>query len=229
MATEDNKVEGIESLSEKIESAEDIGKDRISSGDVGANKDFFESLMLQERKKEVHAVEVLGNEKKGSLLDEVRNLNYKVDHVSRAGPTEIANQADKLIAQIDEVKSKLSTSNLEIKDSVQTLLRSKLSHIDESLKIALSKAGVEYTPPAKQAGIATPIERFLGFLTHAQRQLENLGDGVQSLTAMKGQLSPATMLAIQVKVGYVQQEVELFTSLLNKLLESTKTVMNVQV
>ncbi len=228
MATENDRIEKIESIGERIESTEEFGKDRSSSGDVGANKDLFESLMMQERRKE-EAIKVVEVEKKGSLMDEVRDLNYKVDHVSRASPTEIAHQADKLIAQIDEVKSKVSTSNLQIKDSVQTLLRSKLSHIDESLKIALSKAGVEYTPPVKQAGIATPIERFLGFLTNAQHQLENLGEGVQSLTAMKGQLSPATMLAIQVKVGYVQQEIELFTSLLNKLLESTKTVMNVQV
>jgi len=225
----DEKIEKIESVTDRIESAEDIGKDKISSTDVAPNKDYFEALMMQERKKAPAEAPVLEVEKKASIMDEVRNLNYKVDHISRAGPTEIAHQAEKLIAQIDEVKSKLSTSNLEIKDSVQTLLRSKLSHIDESLKVALSKAGVEYTPPEKQTGLATPIERFLGFLTHAQSQLENLGDGVQSLTAMKGQLSPATMLAIQVKVGYVQQEIELFTSLLNKLLESTKTVMNVQV
>lgn len=228
MPSED-KIEKIESVTDRIESAEDIGKDKISSGDVGPNKDYFEALMLQERRKPTAETPVVEVEKKTSIMDEVRNLNYKVDRVSHASPAEISHQAEKLIAQIDEVKAKLNTSNLEIKDSVQTLLRNKLSHIDDSLKVALSKAGVEYTPPEKQTNIATPIERFLGFLTHAQRQLENLGDGVQSLTAMKGQLSPATMLAVQVKVGYVQQEIELFTSLLNKLLESTKTVMNVQV
>jgi len=228
MATEDDKIEKIESITDRIQSPEEIGKDQISSGETGANRDFFESLMMQEQKK-TPPVQVVEVEKRGSLMDEVRNLNYKVDHVSRASPTELAANAEKLIAQIEEAKSKLKTPNLELQDSVQNVLRSKLSHIDDHLKIALSKAGVEYNPPGKQAGIATPIERFLGFLTHAQSQLENLGDGVQSLTAMKGQLSPATMLAIQVKVGYVQQEVELFTSLLNKLLESTKTVMNVQV
>jgi len=46
---------------------------------------------------------------------------------------------------------------------------------------------------------------------------------------MGNQLSPATMLLIQIKVGYIQQEIELFTSMLNKALESTKTIMNVQV
>jgi hypothetical protein len=37
------------------------------------------------------------------------------------------------------------------------------------------------------------------------------------------------MLAMQVKVGFVQQEMEFFTGMLNKALESTKTLMNVQV
>jgi hypothetical protein len=43
------------------------------------------------------------------------------------------------------------------------------------------------------------------------------------------QFTAADMLAMQIKVGYVQQEIEFFTSLLNKALESTKTIMNVQV
>ena len=46
---------------------------------------------------------------------------------------------------------------------------------------------------------------------------------------LTGQITPANMLAIQMKMGYVQQQIELFTSLLNKALESTKTIMNVQV
>jgi hypothetical protein len=37
------------------------------------------------------------------------------------------------------------------------------------------------------------------------------------------------MLRIQLKVGYITQEVEFFTAVLNKALESTKTIMNVQV
>jgi len=130
---------------------------------------------------------------------------------------------------MDELKNKLSTPNLEIKSSVQNLLQSKLTHIDESLKIALNKAGVEYVAPVAQKNLSTPIERFLGFLTSAQAGLEGLGNDVERMSLVKGQISPADMLAVQVKVGYIQNEIEFFTALLNKALESTKTIMNIQV
>jgi hypothetical protein len=73
------------------------------------------------------------------------------------------------------------------------------------------------------------MERFLGLLTHSQAQLGNLAGDIKGITTMDKELSPATMLLLQVKVGYIQQEIELFTSMLNKALESTKTIMNVQV
>jgi hypothetical protein len=43
------------------------------------------------------------------------------------------------------------------------------------------------------------------------------------------EISPANMLRIQMKVGYIQQEVEFFTAVLNQALQATKTVFNVQV
>jgi hypothetical protein len=43
------------------------------------------------------------------------------------------------------------------------------------------------------------------------------------------EITPANMLRIQMKVSYMQQEIEFFTAVLNKALESTKTIMNVQV
>jgi hypothetical protein len=97
------------------------------------------------------------------------------------------------------------------------------------LRIALTKAGVEYTPAEKVSPTENPIVKFVGYLTHAQYQLQHLGDTIEQLQLTQKELTPANMLAIQIKVGYVQQEIEFFTSLLNKALESTKTIMNVQV
>jgi NADH dehydrogenase/NADH:ubiquinone oxidoreductase subunit G len=227
----DDKIEKIKAISSD-ESTDEAIQEKGSLTNIEVNKDHFESLILQERNKEAvvastQSVDAGG--KKPTLMEEVRNLNQKVDQVTRATHKDLADQANGLVAQIDELKTKLATPNLELKSSVQNLLRNKLTHIDESLKIALSKAGVEYKPPTKVTGVETPIERFLGYLTDAQYQLGNLGNEVQSLANKKGGLSPAAMLAIQIKVGYVSQEIEFFTSLLNKALESTKTIMNVQV
>ncbi|WP_068467263.1 hypothetical protein [Candidatus Protochlamydia phocaeensis] len=185
---------------------------------------------------EVEGIAASGQKEKtpASLMEEVKKLNSQVSKVSRLSPEELKTQAQAVIAQIDSVKTQLgNVQSGDIKTSYQTLLRNRLTHIDDNLKIALSKAGVEYTPPSPSqvAGINSqnPVERFIGYLTHSQYQLEHLSDMVDNLNLNKFQMTPASMLALQIKVGYVQQQIELFTSLLNKALESTKTIMNVQV
>ena len=166
-----------------------------------------------------------------SLMEEVGKLGSQVSKASKLSTEGLRNQAKSLIAQIDVVKGRLAEAEGEIKPSYQTLLKNRLTHVNENLKIALTKAGVEYTPPPEavspNSGTVNPIERFLGFLTQSQYQIRHLEQTMNQVTNTP--LSPATMFALQIKVGYVQQQLELFTSLLNKALESTKTIMNVQV
>lgn len=230
---------------DKIESIKKISKEAIKSTDIIAegtsktpNKDYFESLMLQQsKKKEASTTQELQatnntNNKKPTLMDEVSELSRRVDKVTKVTPTELVTQAQDVIATIDTLKDKLNSPNLELKGSVQNILRNKLTHIDDNLRIALSKAGVEYKEPDKNAasqGRVNPIERFLGYLTDGQNQLQSLSGEIQKMSDKNGEFSPGDMLLIQIKVGYIQQELEFFTSLLNKALESTKTVMNVQV
>jgi len=198
---------------------------------VAPKGEEFSALMNQDLSaKPKTTVQVVEGAQKPNLLEQVSELNRKVDAVSKASPEDLVRQAHSVIAQIEEVKSKLATPDLELKGSVQTLLRNKLSHIDESLKVALNRAGVEYTPqPETVVDRPNPIDRFLGFLTHGQYQLQRISQEVQQMHLNDKELSPANMLAIQIKVGYVTQELEFFTNLLNKALESTKTIMNVQV
>lgn len=165
-----------------------------------------------------------------SLMDEVGKLNANVSKMSHMSPDAIKTQAKDLISQLDRVKTQLSQTQGEIKPAYQTILRNRLTHIDDNLKIALSKAGVEYTPPpATSTGNQNPVQRFIHMLSDSQSQLENLHGTIDKLNMTGAQITPANMLAIQIKMSYVQQQIELFTSLLNKALESTKTIMNVQV
>ena len=164
-------------------------------------------------------------------MDEVGKIGTNVSKMAKLTPQALQAQAKDLISQIDKVKSQISQTQTDIKPSYQTLLRNRLGHIDDNLKIALQKAGIEYTPPpaVAETGKTNPVQRFVDLLTNSQRHLENLGSTIENLNLTGAQLSPANMLAIQMKMGYVQQQIELFTSLLNKALESTKTIMNVQV
>lgn len=216
------KIDKIKKISSKLERAQQIQE---------PNKDYFEALMKQ-KSVSTEKTEGLSDEaaeaSKATLFDEAKNLNQRKEIATRSAPSELVARAEDVIAQIDTLKTKLETPDLDIKSSVQTLLRNKLNHIDESLKVALDKTGSEYVKPERSEGMSKPIDRFLGLLTRSQNQLETLASDVKAMT-VENELSPASMLLIQIKVAKVQQEIELFTSMLNKALESTKTIMNVQV
>lgn len=198
---------------------------------VPPNKDYFEALMRQGKPENTVAVQP--TEKAPSLMDEVRNLSRKADVIAKGGTNgDLIAQTQNVIKQIDTIKDKLNTPNLSLKSSVQTLLRNKLTHINENIKIALSKTGREVPASQKQpptTATNNPIERFLGYLTDSQYRLQHLSDEIQSAGENQSTFTPATMLALQIKVSFVSQELEFFISVLNKSLESTKTIMNVQV
>jgi hypothetical protein len=217
-----------------LETKPALGDENVTSQKSGSATDQEGKRGRQQEAEEVEGVASTGSKKSTaskSIMDEMGKINTNVSKMSKLSPEALQAQAKDVISQIDQVKTQLSQAQTEIKPSYQTLLRNRLSHIDDNLKIALSKAGVEYTPPPTTAtGKAlNPFEKFMSFLTHSQHQLENLGSTIESFNMTGAQLSPANMLAIQMKMHYVQQEIELFTSLLNKALESTKTIMNVQV
>ncbi|CAF24120.1 hypothetical protein [Candidatus Protochlamydia amoebophila] len=211
-----------------------FGDENVTVQGNGTATDQENKKKKQLQNDEIEGIAATTNKKTtpSSLIEEVGKLNTKVAKISTLTPEELRNQAQSVIAQIDQVKTQLSQTQAEIKPSYQNLLRNRLTHIDDNLKIALSKAGVEYTPPAAQVtdiNSPNPIKRFIGYLTSSQYQLEHLNQTIEHLNLTKVQMTPASMLAIQIKVGYIQQQIELFTSLLNKALESTKTIMNVQV
>lgn len=188
------------------------------------NKEQFSKLMNTEKT----TTQNTEADKRPSLMDEIRNLNQKVDGFAKS-PQQLVTQAEEVITQIETLKDKLATPNLELKKSTQTLLNSKLSHIDENLRVALSKAGLEYTEPTENLPKVNPIERFLGFLTHGQEQLKTLSNEVELMHLNKKEITPANMLRIQIKVGYIQNEIDFFTNVLNQALQDAKTIMNVQV
>lgn len=228
-----DKIEKIEKIKSALKTA-DGGVDEVQNIDrLPPNKDHFDALVnnSQEQKPARSSLpEKIEPVTKSSLIDEVRNLNVKVDRFSKVNPKNLVAQADEVVKQIDTIKTKLASSELQLKPATQTLLQNKLSHIDENLRVAMSKAGLEYNPTAHlENKTVNPIERFLGFLTNGQAQLASLGEEINQMHLNNKEISPANMLRIQMKVGYISQEIEFFTAVLNKALDSTKTLMNVQV
>jgi hypothetical protein len=217
---------------EKLETNPILGEESTASQKSGSATDQEKKRQQQQGGDEVEEIGATGSKKggskTGSLMDELSKLNTDASKTANLGRKDIQTQTKDTIDQIEKVKKQLVEAKSEIKPSYQTLLNNRLTHVDDNLKIALSKAGLEHTPAPKQAAGTSPIHRFLGFLTHSQNQMEHLNSAIVELNSTNN-LSPANLLAIQIKVGIIQQQIELFTSLLNKALEATKTIMNVQV
>lgn len=223
---------------EKIEEIKKIGSSKLTvdKAEGVADQEHFEALMLQQQQEQqqrqqttTQQIEAVSANKKPTLMDQVADLNRKVEHVKKVQPADIVAQAQDVISRMSQIKDQLAVPDQSIRPAYRDLLKNKLTHIDENLRIALSAAGVENVPPPSQASSNNPIDRFLGFLTHGQAQLSTIAKEVESMHLNKNNINAGAMLAVQIKVGFIQQELEFFSSVLNKALESTKTIMNVQV
>ena len=203
---------------------------------LSPNKDHFEELLKQpQNKPEKITLEHLDPAKNNSLMDEVRASGTRTDKPTVITPAELIAQTEQVVNKLENLKGTLQQPGAELRQSAVPLLQNKLTHINENIKVALNKAGVEHhiedTKVTRAAGVPStnPIMRFLGFMTDGQYQLNSLSTEVEKWHLNKVEITPATMLSLQIKVGYITQELEFFSSLLNKALESTKTIMNVQV
>jgi hypothetical protein len=194
---------------------------------VAPNKEHFDSLYTKAAENDVPVRKVPETERI-SLMDEISNVNKQVNAMKIAPTDQIVAQIDEAVGRIRTLRTQLEAPGAVVKAEWQSTLRNKLTHIDETLRVTLNRAGLEYREPEIVTAPANPIERFLGFLENGQKQLESLGSEVTRIQGLPS-MSPQEMLGMQYNVNLVQQQLELFTSLLNKALESTKTVMNTQV
>lgn len=225
--SEQEEVERIGKISRNKGTNAIVDADQMPESRVQPNKEKFDEALTSDGSLQARHTEGANN----NLMDELHSLNRQVDSAARATPSQLADQSRGVITQIEEIKLRLSDPAVEIGSDYKRILRNKLEHIDSSLKVALDKAGLEYLPPQllDQAPGATPVTRFLDMLTSGQDKLKSLGGQLRTIGENNESISPANLLLVQIKVNTIQQEIELFTSLLNKALEGTKTIMNVQV
>lgn len=228
---------------EAIEGIKGIGKD-VATKHIEepieiagkADKAHFDTLMEQKRASEIAANrEVPGDiAKSGSPLQDVAKSQGKIDPALEHSSEEIRSSIQKVVSNIKEVQEDLKTPQLNVKP-YQGLMRGKLHHIDDQLRIAFTKMGKEFPATGtEEAGpVASthfnPIEEFLGRLSHIDYQMENMGSYLEFMGKDGRELNPANMLAIQMKVNHIGQEVEFFGALLTQALNAIKTTLNVQV
>jgi len=173
---------------------------------------------------------VVESTQKQSLLDLASAKVAEKPQVAPV-PKDIEQQATSLREALERPRATLyDNQNLIVDASAVSALSANVEHIDRALQDALHlTTNVEVGSAIPAPTTKPPLERFLNFLTESDRRLSGIISEVQGLQLEKQRLTPATLLAMQVKIGFIQQELEFFTTTLNKALESTKTIMNVQI
>jgi len=172
--------------------------------------------------------------KRPSPIDELSMSPETIQRLEPVSESKVVENAEALrgrftapIGTIQDTQAK--TPNLKLSPVDEGMLSEKLVHIDATLKSALGIAGVEAKAVPVVAAPTNPMMKFLNYLTHGDRQLASLVGEIRSADINKEELSPSRLLAIQIKLNFVQQELEFFTSVLNKAIESTKTLLQVQI
>lgn len=222
---------------ESIEKNPFFNQDSTSAQKSGSATDQERKGKQQQETDEIDGVSATGSKKsvgfEATNTSSTRSINaIQSSSSSSVDPASISKQIKTISTQIDSAKNTLSNVK-DIKPSYQNLLRNQLTHVDDNLRIASSKFGSEQPPVAAAVkGEAQPtnsVVKFIDNLTSSQKQLVDIQQSIEKMSASGKALSPGDMLAVQIKMNYVQQQMELFTNMLNKALEATKTVMNVQV
>jgi Tfp pilus assembly protein PilN len=148
-------------------------------------------------------------------------------------PSSLSTQAAQIHQRLQQVKSgveRIQDLKVTLPDETVKKAATRLEHIDEGLRdVAKLSKGVELGSVKGIAEGKPPLARFLTYLTESDKKLNTFFDELGGMKIGEQKLSPDVLMAVQIKLGFITQELEFFTSTLNKALESTKTVMNVQI
>lgn len=125
------------------------------------------------------------------------------------------------------VGNQLKTKDLRLRRSQVHLLKNKLTEANSYIRQAASKVGVE-SPPLTLPSTGGPLDRFIAYVNDGQNQLIEVQKKLNQMSTQGGQLNPAEMLSITVKMNLAQQEIEYSATLLAKVIESIRQIMNIQ-
>lgn len=232
-----DKIEGIKKIKRTAQAELEVVQKRVVPEKIDNDRERFQTLMDPKKaEKQIAANEAAQEQqKRPPMIDEARKA-YQNQTPAEAmmqanDPNKLVAQIDRTVENIQKARETLALPNSRVRSSAQFLLRNRLTEINENIKTAFEHAGIEaeYTAHTRPTGFTNPLKRFLGMLTNGQKQMETLGQRIQEISEQDGPVSPGKMLLLQDRVHRIQQQIEFFTSLLNKGLESVKTIMNVQI
>jgi hypothetical protein len=159
-------------------------------------------------------------------------------------PQALLAQLQLLQNTMTNIQGQMAYPNLKMKPAQRTVIKNKLSSANTSLQAINSKMGSGKDQEEDAAGAPSkgasskidkdagrpqgPISQFLGYVTDGIQQLENAKKQVQALSQNSDSMNPGDFLFIQLKVAKAQQELEFTSSLMAKVVEDFKMIMNIQ-
>lgn len=139
----------------------------------------------------------------------------------------ILNQAKSMQDNLGVVGQQLKTPNLKLKRSQAHLLKNKLTDAQGYIRQAGAKVGVE-SPPLTVPPGTSAVGRFIAYVNDGQDQLIQVQQKLKTMASKGQQMNAAEMLSVTVKMNLAQQEIEYSTTLLGKVIDSVKQIMNIQ-
>lgn len=128
---------------------------------------------------------------------------------------------------LGNVDKQLKDQNLKLKRSQSHLVRQKLDDANGYIRAAGSKLGAPMTEQKLPPGVSG-IGRFIAMVNDGQDQLYQVQKQLSDLAGKGQSLNPGEMMAVQVKMGLAQQEIEYTSTLLSKVIQSVTQVINTQ-
>ncbi len=146
-----------------------------------------------------------------------------------AGPSFDTLLAQARVAQdgLGTIGEKLNEPNLKLKRSQSQLLKHKLQDANGHIRATGTRAGVP-EPPERKMDTGSPVARFLGMIGQGQDDLLAVQSQIKSLSQHPESLQPGDMMYMQIKMSQAQQEIEFSSTLLGKVIDSIKQVLNTQ-
>lgn len=117
-----------------------------------------------------------------------------------------------------------------LSNSQNYYLKQKLGKANNYLAGALKNMNIPVPPEANEStkGVAGPLGFFLNMLTTGQNRIQSTQDWLSKVSKTGHDLSPTTMLQVQLKLNKAQQEIEFSSMMLSKTVDSIKMLMNIQ-
>lgn len=143
--------------------------------------------------------------------------------------SDVQNQIHSVSGSLGDIKNQLHTKGLKLKQSDKYLLRSKLNSVNENIRGASERLGVNVGSPPDLSTKNNPITKFLALVTDSQNQMGAAAEEIQNLSSDGQSVSAAKLLLVQAKLQKAQQELSFTSTLLGSATSMIKTVFNVQI